>query len=305
MDTIETYNNNERILGELHCKISEFLNTFFPVFEQHLIGEHRQRPFCRLAICEIMTILVAYQVIGAPNFKHFYKDIIWQYHKEAFPHLISYSHFIGIAAIAVIPLTLYLQFRMEMSRKTGLYVIDSTPLRVCINLRIPRHKVFKQLAKRGKSSTGWFYGFKLHLVINHVGELMNVFISAGNLDDRIPVKALVQTLKGKLLADKGYIKKILTEELLDQGLQLITNLKRNMKPQQQPLIDQLLLRKRSLVETTNELLKNFFQIEHSRHRSVTGLINTILTALIAYTFYPKKPEMRGVDLQGALTLRNG
>jgi len=101
-----------------------------------------------------MTILVAHQIIGAPNLKHFYQKIIWQYHRREFPGLISYSRFIGITAIAVVPLTLYLRFRMEMSRHTGLSVIDSTPLRVCMNLRIPRHQVFKGLAGRGKILDG-------------------------------------------------------------------------------------------------------------------------------------------------------
>ena len=97
--------------------------------------------------------------------------------------------------MAVIPLSLFLKFRMEMSDKTGLYVIDSTSLRVCINLRIPRHKVFKDIAQRGKTSTGWFYGFKLHMVINHVGELMFVHISAGNVDDRTTVLKMVEKLR--------------------------------------------------------------------------------------------------------------
>ena len=125
---------NARILAETHFEISEFLKLFSPLLERHLIGEGRQRSFSRLALCEIMTILVAHQIIGAPNLKHFYQKIIWQYHRREFPGLISYSRFIGIAAIAVVPLTLYLRFRMEMSRHTGLYVIDSTPLRVCMNL---------------------------------------------------------------------------------------------------------------------------------------------------------------------------
>lgn len=300
--TEEINATNERILAETHFGVSEFLKTFSPLFKQQLLGESRQRPFSRLGLCEIMTILVAYQIIGAPNFKHFYKEIIWQYHHKEFPNLVSYSHFIAIAPIAVIPLVFYLQFRMEMSQQTGLYVIDSTPLRVCMNLRIPRHQVFKEMAGRGKSSTGWFYGFKLHLVINHLGELMNVYISAGNYDDRKSVMKLVQKLKGKLLGDKGYIKKALLKKLMEQGLQLITTLKKNMKPQQRALIDRLLLRKRALVETTNDLLKNHFQVEHSRHRSLTGFMNNILAALIAYTFYPVKPKMRGVDYADGLAI---
>lgn len=302
MTQADSYATNDRVLAETHYEISEFLKVFGPLVERHLIGERRQRPFCRLAVCEIMTILVAFQRIGALNFKSFYKDVIWQFHREAFPHLVSYERFVYVAPVALIPLSLFLKFRMEMSLQTGLYVVDSTPLRVCLNLRIPRHKGFRAWARRGKTSTGWFYGFKLHLVINHQGELMNVFISAGNHDDRKPVLDLVKKLKGKLLGDRGYIKKELAQELLEQGLELITTLKKKMKPLQRSLVDRLLLRKRSLIETVNDLFKNHFQIEHSRHRSLTGLLNNVLCSLIAYTFYPTKPQMRGVHLIGAVTV---
>jgi hypothetical protein len=243
-----------------------------------------------------MTILIGFHMIGGQNFKQFYKDVVWQFHRPEFPDLITYQRFIEVAPTAVFPLLIFLKFRMEMSEKTGLYVIDSTPLRVCRNIRIPRHRVFKGLAERGKTSTGWFCGFKLHLVINHLGELMDARITAGNVDDRKPVVRLVNRLTGKLLGDKGYISKTLAEELFRQGLELLTTLKKNMK-QTQSESDRMLLRKRSVVETVNNLLKNFFQIEHSRHRSLTGFMNNVLTALIAYTFYPDKPEMRGIDLQ--------
>ena len=170
---------------------------------------------------------------------------------------------------------------------------------VCINLRIPRHKVFKDIAQRGKTSTGWFYGFKLHMVINHVGELISVHISAGNVDDRTTVLKMVEKLAGKLLGDKGYIKSSLVDELLQQGLELITTVKKTMKKVVSDF-DRLLLRKRAIIETANDLLKNYFQIEHSRHRSLAGFMNNLLTGLIAYTYYPSKPQMRGVDIQKAL-----
>ena len=131
---------------------------------------------------------------------------------------------------------------------------------------------------------------------------MNVFISAGNHDHRKPVLKLVQELKGKLLGDRGYIKKELLQELLEQGLELITTLKKKMKPVQRSLVDRLLLRQRSIIETVNDLFKNHFQIEHSRHRSLAGLFNNILGCLIAYPFYPSKPHMRGVEIAGALTV---
>lgn len=128
---------------------------------------------------------------------------------------------------------------------------------------------------------------------------MSVHISAGNVDDRQSVLKMVKKLAGKLLGDKGYIKKALADELLKQGLELITTVKKNMKMTVSDF-DRLLLRKRAVVETANDLLKNYFQIEHSRHRSLAGFMNNLLTGLIAYTYYPAKPQMRGVDIQKAL-----
>ena len=213
MKTINTNQDNISIFTEIYCEICEFMGVFEPVLNKYLIGQRRQRPFCKLSICEIMTILVGYQLIGAQNFKQFYKDIVCQYHRNEFPDLVTYQRFIEVAPIAIVPLMMFLKFRMEMSEETGLYVVDSTHLNVCENIRIPRHKVFDGLAQRGKSSIDWFYGFKLHLIINHLGELMNFRITAGNVDDRKPVRDLVKQLMGKLLGDKGYIKKELVNEL--------------------------------------------------------------------------------------------
>lgn len=305
MSTIERYQETEQILSEVHYEIHEFLKVFGSVFESHLLGECRQRPFCRLSLCEIMTILVAFQVCGAVNFKQFYKQTIVKDHPEAFPNWVSYSRFVEVAPVALIPLAFFLKFRMEMSPRTDLYVIDSTPLRVCQNLRIPRHRNFVDLAQRGVTSMGWFYGFKLHLVTNHCGDLMAVYITAGNYDDRRAVKRLVSELKGKLFGDKGYIKQALVDDLFQQGLELITTLKKNMKQQQRSVVDRLLLRKRAIIETVNDLLKNFFQIEHSRHRSLCGFMNHTMAALVAYTFYPSKPHMRGVEIVQALTPAGG
>lgn len=299
MKIISCDQDNVTLLTELFSEICEFYKIFKPIFIKRLIGERRQRPFCRLDICEIMTILIAFQMIGGQNFKQFYKDVILQFHRKEFPDLVSYQRFIEVAHKAVTVSAMFLKFRIEMSEKTGLYVIDSTPLCVCENIRIPRHKVFKELAQRGKTSIGWFYGFKLHLVINHLGELMAVHITAGNIDDRKPVSKMVKTLKGKLLGDKGYIKKILVKELFEHGLEFITTIKKNMK-QNLSVFDRILLRKRAIIETANDLLKNYFQAEHSRHRSAAGFMNNVLSALIAYTFYPNKPEMRGFAMQHAI-----
>lgn len=302
MKTVDPNQDNITVFTELYFEISEFMKTFGPLFSAHLIGIHRQRPFCRMSVCEIMTVLIGFQIIGGQNFKQYYKDTVCQFHRNEFPSLVSYSRFCEVAPVALIPLMLFLRFRMEMSLHTMIYVIDSTPLSVCINLRIRHHRVFAETAARGKTSTGWFYGFKLHLVINHLGELMSVRITAGNTDDRKPVRDMVKLLKGKLFGDKGYISAKLAEDLAEHGLQLITTLKKNMKKQYIEIKDRILLRKRAVVESVNDLLKNFFQIEHSRHRSAYGFITNLFSALIAYTFYPKKPHMRGIDIQNALII---
>lgn len=302
METISPYQSNVEILEDVYYEISEFMKFFAPVFGQGLIGKKRQRPFSRLSIEEIMTILVTYQIIGGQNFKQFDKDVILQFHKGEFPNWVSYEHFVNLAPIAITPLTAFLKFRMEMSQSTQIYVVDSTPLRVCENIRIPRHRTFVELAKRGKTSMGWFYGFKLHLVINHLGQLMAVHISAGNLDDRKALKKMMAKLKGKIFADKGYISQPLFEELFEQGLELITTLKKNMKAKYRSTFDKILLRKRAVIESVNDLIKNFFQIEHSRHRSVVGFMLNTLAALVAYSFYPKKPHMRNVELDKGLQI---
>ena len=192
MKTISPDQDNETILTELYYEICIFMETFGPLFEKYLIGERRQRPFCRLSVCEILTILIGYQIIGGQNFKSFYKDVIRQFHRSEFPDLVTYQRFTEVAGAAVLPLLIFLKFRMEMSAETGIYVIDSVPVRVCINIRIPRHRVFREFAERGKNSAGWFYGFKLHMVINRLGELMSAHISAGNFDDRKAVPGLVR-----------------------------------------------------------------------------------------------------------------
>jgi len=192
---------------------------------------------------------------------------------------------------ALLPLCAYL--RTCLGTSTGISFLDSTPLAVCDNHRIYHHKVFDGVAHRGKSSTGWFFGFKLHLLFNDRGELLNMALTPGNVDDRKPVPRLVKRLFGKIFADKGYLSQALFQQLLDTfGFQLITKLKSNMKNRLLPVVDKMLLRKRAIVETIIDQLKNISQIEHTRHRSVTNFLVNLLCGLIAYCHQPKKPSLQ-------------
>ena len=176
---------------------------------------------------------------------------------------------------------------------TGISFVDSTPLRVCRNQRILIYKTFEGLAERRKCSMGWFFGFKLHLIINDKGEILNFMFTPGNVDDREPLKQakFVENIKGKLCADKGYIGQDLFENLFQNGIQLVTKVKCNMKNSLMSIADKILLRKRALIETVNDELKNIAQIEHSRHRSFNNFIANSLSAIEAYCFFEKKPAI--------------
>ena len=275
----------------LFCHIDDFCRRFEPQWRSHRLaaGPRQRQRSGTLSLSEVMTIVVWFHCSGYRNLKTFYLQQICQHYTWAFPHLVSYTRFVELQRDAVVPLCAYLQTRK--GRCTGLSFVDATALKVCHNRRIFSHRVFRAWARRGKTSVDWFYGFKLHLVINDEGELLSFRLTPGNVADRTPVPALVNRLWGKLFGDKGYISQQLFETLFTQHLQLVTKLARHMKNKLLPLFDKLLLRKRALIESVHDQLKNISQIEHSRHRSVWNFCGNVVAGLIAYTWREKKPSL--------------
>ncbi|MEE1288622.1 MAG: IS982 family transposase [Bacteroidaceae bacterium] len=252
-----------------------------------------KRPYHRettLSKAEIMLIIILFHDSGYRCFKHFYLDYVCKHLRHLFPKVVSYNRFVELEREVAIPLALFIK-KVLLGKCTGISFVDSTPIRVCRNQRIHIHRTFKGIAQRGKCSMGWFFGFKLHLICNEKGELLNFMITPGDIDDREPLKynAFVEFLYGKLVGDKGYIGKELFQRLFVNGIQLITKLKSNMKGALMSVSDKLLLRKRAIIETVNEELKNIAQIEHSRHRCFDNFIVNILGAIAAYCMFPKKP----------------
>ena len=285
----------------LFCELDDFCRVTEPLFRQRMLttGQRRRQRARRLTASEIMTILIAFHRSDFRTFKHFYR-MLTERHRAEFPDLVSYQRFVELMPSVLTLLCAYLQSRFGSC--TGIGFIDSTALAVCGNKRIRRNRVFRGLAKLGKTTMGWFFGFKLHLAINECGELLAVQLTPGNVDDRKPVPHLTRRLFGKLFGDKGYISAELFTELWERGLQLITHIRHNMTNRLMPLMDKILLRKRSLIETVNDQLKNISQIEHTRHRSPTNFLVNLVAGLIQYTHQPKKPSLRldGAD-QTALT----
>jgi hypothetical protein len=277
--------------------VDEFAIEFQQNIEQKLIGNAPKRK-PRMSMSEIMTIMILFQLSNIRNFKSFYVLYVKRNLEKDFPNTVSYNRFVELQKQMLLPMAVFAK-TCCLGECSGISFVDSTPLRVCKNKRIFNHKVFKGIATRGKSTMGYFYGFKLHLIINEIGQVIDFQITQANVDDRTPLKSgnLLKKIWGKMYGDKGYVGRSLSEMLFDNGIHFITGVRKNMKNQLMGLYDKIMLRKRSIIETINDQLKNICMIEHSRHRSFHNFLNNILTGIIAYSFLPKKPSIKFYEYQ--------
>jgi len=277
----------------LFCCLDDFCKLYEEWERHKLIDDGRKRHRKgKLSLSEMMLIMVLFHTSSFKNFKCFYIYGIGQMYRKYFAEIPSYERFVALQSRLFLPLSVLLYMLLEQGEKTGLYVVDSTALKVCHNKRIARNKVFKGLAARGKSTMGWFFGFKLHIAINNKGELLAVHITPGNVDDRSPLGKLTKGLEGLLLADKGYISKEWFQKLWKKGLHILAGIRKNMKNHLLPLYNKLLMRKRFIVETVLGVLKQDMGLEHSRHRSPANALVHIISCLVAYCLKTKKPQMK-------------
>ena len=280
----------------LYCCLDDFCRVFEDWEAHRLIPSPttRQRTG-KLSRSEMLFIVVLFHLSPFKHFKAFYLYGIGQQHRACFGDLPHYDRFVSLVPRLFVPLMVLLH--SLSGEQTGVYFADSTQLAVCHNRRIHRHKVFDGLAARGKTSMGWFYGLKLHLVINHKGQVMALRITPGNTADSAVLDEATRHLAGKLYADKGYIGHELFKRLWRRGLHLITSIRRNMRNHLMPLADKLMLRKRFLIETVLDILKCEMGLEHSRHRSVINAMVHVLSCLVAYAFRPGKPSISLTERQ--------
>jgi DDE family transposase len=256
--------------------------------------DRKHGPECGLVDSEIMTILVIYHASRYKNFKTFYNGVVRTLLRSHFPSAPCYERFLTLTK-RVWPLLVFF-LASRMGRKTHIYYIDSTPLPVCHNKRIPKHKVFSGWAARGKTSMGWFFGFKLHLVFNHEREIVAVKLTPGNVSDTTPVPDLTKELVGKLFGDKGYIGQKLGQDLLRRGLALMTRVRKNMKSLPVSFLDKALLNGRNIAETIIGHIKEFSSLRLPKHRSVFNAFTHITAAIIAYQLNPLPPKPIRVSL---------
>lgn len=286
----------ESKVTEIFCIVDDFCKEYESEIVKNSLPasterNHRNRKG-RMSDSEIITILIWFRSNTFRNFKHYYLFYVARHLKHCSPDLLSYNRFVEVESRTAVPLALFLQLSC-FGECTGISFIDSTCIPVCHNKRIDTNKVFKGFAERGKSTMRWYYGFKLHLICNNQGELLNFMLTWANVDDRNPdvFNRLTDNVIGKLFADKGYISQFLFERLFNDGIQFVTGIRSNMKNRLLPLYDKIMLRKRSIIETINDLLKNVSQLVHSRHRGVFNFCMNVLAALAVYTFFPKNPRI--------------
>jgi hypothetical protein len=278
-------------LVETYCDVDDFCELFIEQWQCTLLenGELKRRRDCKLSPAEVMTIIIHFHQSHYRDFKNYYLLYVSRQLKAYFPELLSYTRFLGISSSVVVPLCSYLT--SKLGKPTGIQFVDSTKREVCHIMRAKRNLVFADVATHGKGTMGWSFGFKLHLIINHLGEIVSLKLTKGNVDDRQPLPEMADSLFGKLYGDKGYISKALSGELLDKGVELITTIRKNMKKKFISLWDRAILKKRFIIETVNDQLKNISYIEHSRHRSIHGFMLNLLGGLIAYCLKNDKPSL--------------
>lgn len=275
----------------LYACLDDFCKLYKSSQQNHLLPSVKSRNRQGyLSLSEMLLIEILFHFSPYKNFKCYYLHGIMGPHRDKFGKLPSYQRFVALKKQLFMPLTVLLH--SLSGEETGIYFADATSLKVCRNKRISRHKVFDGFAARGKTTMGWFFGLKLHIAINHKGQIMAVKITPGNTSDPSVLANLMQNLQGKCYADKAYIGKKLFAKLWKNGLHLVVGIRSNMKNYLMPFIDKMLLRKRYLIETVFGILKTDMNLEHSRHRSPINALINIMACLVAYCYKTNKPKMR-------------
>lgn len=283
-----------RKVVEVFCFIDDFCLQVTHYLATHPLPPGLQARACAgrkpaLSESEVLTILVLYHLSGFKCFMYFYERLVQGELRSYFPQACSYPQFLALARQACFHAFLLAHYRCGFFGRSGHYYIDSKKLPVCDNHRIHSHRVFEAVAARGKSSTGWFYGLKLHLVTNQHRELVRFLITPANVADnnKQVLSRLLSGLQGKCYGDKGYLSSLL-EELLGQGLHLVAKVRKNMKNVLLSFTDKINLRKRGAIEAVNDILMSVCDIDHTRHRNPLNAMVHIFSGLSAYTFLDRQ-----------------
>jgi Transposase DDE domain len=291
---------------EIYVEVDDFCKQNFVLLTKALrhCGLYKKNhPSHQLTRAEVTTILVYYPLSPYKHFNVFYTNHRQTDLKRNFPDLVSYDRFGALIPRALVPMMLFLAHRCQRSLRTGIYYIDSTPIETSHPKRAHQHEVFKGFAEWGKTSAGWFFGLKVHLLINHLGQLVSVRITSGSVHDSHPkvLFDLTKQLVGWVFGDKGYLLNAEKKAFVEGSGELhwAAKPRQGMKAADWPLAAKRYAKKRGIIETVIRQTKSVCDLEHSRHRSATNGFVNLYSALVAYTYYERKPSAR-VDLSDRL-----
>jgi len=289
----------KKYITTVYYLVDNFCQIFNEWQKEKLLPSNKIRNrVSHLSLAELLTIVLYFYLSPCKDFKNYYLYFLPAKCPGYFK-LLSYPRIIQLWPSLILPLVILMhQLKGE---QTGIYFIDSTKLQICHNKRASSNKVFGKKARMGKSSYGWFMGYKLHLIINNKGEIMSIKITKGNTSDLSCTVALTQGLQGKLFGDKGYISKSLFDKLYARNIRLFTGIRRDMKNHLLEIEDKILLRKRTLIESVFNVLKNRMNLEHTRHRSPLNFLVHLLACLVSYAII-KSSDFNQFTPQSMLSL---
>lgn len=282
---------NENSLVRIFVELDDFCIEYERWSAQHPADRPHGWASC-LSRSEAMTILVCYQLSGYKCFQYYYERLVLPSLGGYFPKLVGYKRFLRLVPGCLDHLYLFAQWQACRSDRTGIYYVDSKKLPVCDYARRASNRVFQGVAAYGKSSTGWFYGLKLHLVINNLGQAVSFLFTPANVADNNHgvLHALLDGLSGNCYGDKGYLSALFAE-FHQKGLKLVTKTRRNMKAALLPLAEKYQLMKRGIIEAVNDILMTVQDLDHTRHRSPVNALAHMTAALVAYGYMEQKPSV--------------
>ena len=282
-------------LYHIFDQIDNLLKTMSTSLRRKLLSDLRPkggRP-PGLSLQAILALGIFRFATGVKDVKHFHRKLLSSYSEELgrIPNYGNFNTLMNQATPYVIFLLQWICY-LNKSKQDGLTFMDSTSLKVCENKRIFDHQVCEGLAERGKSSMGWFFGFKLHVVCDSLGRLASLLLTPGNTDDRKFVLKLLKGLKGLCIADAGYVSKKLMQELYQQGLLLLTDVRNAMK-RLMTETQHALLKQRQRIEGVFSCLKHRLKAEASIARSPLGYLSRCLYACLTFAL-SKELEMNNL-----------
>lgn len=283
------------MITELFYHVDNFCKEFEREVGKNILtdGENKRNRECRLSMSEIMTIAIYYHYSGYHTFKGYYVRHVLTTMKDCFRKLVSYNRFIELKQKIALPLAIFAKV-LNSKKCSGIFFVDSFSLPVCNVRRSNSNKTFKKSAKKGKTSVGWFFGFKVHIIIGPEGEIVNFCVTRGNVSDnnKNVLECLTENIEGKIFGDKGYmLNKDLFEKLLSRNIKVVTKVRKNMKKRLLDVEEKIILSKRGLVESVINILKKILLIDNTRHRSQFNFLSNIFSGLIAYAFRKDNPSL--------------